>query len=150
MALEALGVATNVVGLVDFGLSVCGKLWKYYESWKDAEEDMKKMYASIELLAKTLAVLKDALHQTSLCSDSGLMRCIEESVSRCVEGVARLDKKLDKIRGASPTGGTWTKSMDQNLRRALYPFKESTLAKLKEVCTESQGHLQLALSVLQM
>ncbi|KAI4273327.1 MAG: hypothetical protein L6R38_006371 [Xanthoria sp. 2 TBL-2021] len=148
MALEALGVAANVAGLIELGLSVCHGLWEYYRSWKDAESDVKKMYAEIESLTKTFAVLKSTLGRP--CLDKGIIQRIEEIVGMCEDGIICLHKKLQKIRDTSPTAGRLGTKFKTHLQRALYPFKESTVVKLKEISRELQDHLVLALTILQV
>ena len=146
MALEALGIASNIAGLIDLGFSVCHGLWLYYGAWKDAEQDMRKMYTSIESLTKTFAVLKDAMSRP--CFDVRTIKRIEECVAMCEDGINCLHKKLKKIRTTSPMGSSW--KLKAHLQRALYPFKESTLMKLREVTSELQDQLSLALNVLQV
>ncbi|KAL8998031.1 MAG: hypothetical protein Q9188_006185 [Gyalolechia gomerana] len=148
MALEALGIAANVAGLVELGLSVCHGLWEYYGSWKDAESDVKKMYAAIESLTKTFAILRDTLGRP--CLDGRIVRRIEEIVGLCEDGIICLHRKLQKIRDTSPTGSRSGTKFKAHLQRALYPFRESTLVKLKEISIELQDHLLLALNILQV
>ena len=146
MALEALGISSNIAGLINLGFSVCHGLWLYYEAWKDAEQDMRKMYSSIESLTKTFAILKDVVGRP--CFDARIIKRIEECVAMCEDGINCLHKKLSKIRTTSPTGSNW--KLKVHLQRALYPFKESTLMKLKEVSSDLQDQLCLALNILQV
>lgn len=149
MALEALGIAANVAGLIDLGFTVCHDIWTYYEGWKDAESDMRKMYNSIETLTKSFALLKEILRRPHL--NARVVERVEESVGMCKDGIECLYKKLKKIQAApQATGSKWKTKARAHLQRALYPFKESTLVKLKEISNEMQGHLQLALEILQM
>ncbi|KAL8981130.1 MAG: hypothetical protein Q9205_003989 [Flavoplaca limonia] len=148
MALEALGVAANVAGLIELGLSVCDGLWKYYRSWKDADDDVRKMFAEIESLSKTFAILQTTLARPSL--DPDLVHRINEIVATCEEGILSLNKKLQKIRDTSAKTSKMSTKFKAQIQRALYPFKESTLVKLKEISRELQDHLILALNILQV
>ena len=148
MALEALGVAANVAGLIELGLSVCDGLWKYYRSWKDADDDVRKMLAEIESLSKTFAILQTTLARPSL--DPDLVHRMNEIVASCKEGILTLHKKLQKIRDTSARTSKTSTKFKAHIQRALYPFKESTLVKLKEISRELQHHLILALNVLQV
>ena len=149
MALEAVGAASSAAGLVSLGLTVCHGLLKYYESWKDAENDMKKMYESIQTLTNTFATIRIILINPSL--KLGCVDGVEESIKMCEDGIGCLYRKLDKIHKATQNKGAgWDVRMRQKLQRALYPFKESTLVKLKEISNGLIENLQLALDVLQL
>jgi len=149
MALEGVGVASNIAGLINLGLSVSYGIWKYYGTWRDAESDVKIMYNSIETLTKSFAILKDTLSKP--CYDARLVGRVEDCIGSCEEGIGNLDKKLKKIQVTpQKAGGKWTSKTKAHLQRALYPFKESTLVKLKEISSELQDHLQLALTILQV
>jgi len=149
MALEAVGVASNVAGLVNLGFSVCYGIWTYYGTWKDAESDMRKMYNSIEMLTKSFAILRETLGRP--CFDARVVRRAEESIGMCEDGIESLHKKLKKIQiTPQKLGNNWNSKAKARLQRALYPFKESTLVKLKEISSELQDHLELALSILQV
>ncbi|KAL8793816.1 MAG: hypothetical protein Q9195_003646 [Heterodermia aff. obscurata] len=149
MALEAFGTASNAAGLVSLGLTVCHGLLKYYDSWKEAESDMKKMYTSIETLARIFTALKSTLSSPYLKLD--LVHRVEANIAACEDGIGCLDKKLKKI-NMTPCNksGNWDAKMKFKLQRALYPFKESTLVKLKEVSNGMLDNLRLALQVLQV
>ena len=149
MALETLGIASNVAGLVSLGLTVCHGLLKYYESWKEAESDMKKMYNSVETLTRTFTALKGTLN--SPCLNVDLVHRVEVSIMACEDGIKCLHKKLKKINMVTHNkSGIWDAKMRLKLQRALYPFKESTLAKLKEVSNGLLDNLRLALEVLHL
>lgn len=147
MALEVLGTAANVAGLIDLGFSVCREIWTYYGAWKDAESDTRKMHNSIETLTKSFAILKETLSQPNL--NARFVQRVEESIGMCEDGIGCLHKKLKKIQAAPKESKRYAKARG-HLQRALYPFRESTLVKLREVSNELQSHLQLALEILQV
>lgn len=74
---------------------------------------------------------------------------VEESVRSAERNLQSLRKKLDKISLVPLETGWKAKGMAQ-FRRTLFPFKESTLAKLKELGIELRQDLKLALEVLQI
>ena len=146
MALEALGVASNVAGLIDLGFSVCHGLWTYYNTLRDMEQDVKRMFNSVESLTKTFAVLKNTLNRPGF--DASVVQRIEECVGMCEGGILCLHKKLKKIQTSPQAGSKWHNKVKAHVQRSLYPFKESTLVKLREVGNELQDHLRLALVFL--
>lgn len=145
--MEALGISSAAAGLVSLGLTVCQGLLDYYHSYKDAENQVAQMYASIEALTETFRLLESAIEPKVF--SRGSVQKIEQSISSAERGLQSLRKKLDKIRLIPLQSGWKAKGMAQ-LRRTVFPFKESTLAKLKELGIELRQDLSLALEVLQI
>ena len=146
--MEGFAVASSAAGLVSLGLTVCQGLLKFYESWKGAEDDVKRMYNSVEQLAKTFISLRRSIRQSQFSRD--VVARVEESILMCENGLLTLKKKLSKINSASQANGGWSHRLRSQFQRALYPFKESTIVKLKEICSDLQSNLVLALETLQM
>ena len=149
--MEALGLSSGAAGLVSLGISVCQGLLDYYRSWKDAEDQVAHMYTSIEALTQTFRLLRSAIESaidTKVLSLDRVQR-VEESIRSAEKGLQSLRKKLDKIRLVPLEPGWKAKGM-AHFRRTVFPFKESTLAKLKELGIELRQDLTLALEVLQI
>ncbi|KAI9847491.1 MAG: hypothetical protein M1837_002392 [Sclerophora amabilis] len=140
-------VVGSTVGIVSLGIQVCDGLLKYYASWKDYESDIATTYGSIEGLQKTFALLYGEISNRSL--DPNSVARVEESITACEGGIGVLQKKLEKVRGyGNPTG--FREKARAHAQRASYPFKESTLVKLKEIVQELRSNLILALNTLQL
>ena len=146
--MEAFAAASNAAGLVSLGMSLCQELLKYYESWRAAEEDVKRMYVSIETLTKTFICLRRSIQQSQ--QDSEILARVEESIAMCEGGIANLHRRVSKIKIAAQPNEGRSLRLNARLQRTLYPFRESTIVKLKEICTGLQGDLALALHTLQM
>lgn len=106
------------------------------------------MYSSVEQLTKTFIYLRRSIqhHQFSRV----VIVRVEESIQMCENGLRTLQRKLSKINGASQAHSGWSHKLRSQFQRALYPFKESTIVKLKEICSDLQGNLALALDTLQI
>lgn len=146
--MEAFAIASSTAGLVSLGLTVCQGVLKFYESWKGAEDDVKRMYSSVEQLTKTFICLKLSLQQNQLSRD--VVERVEESIRICESGLKALQKKIAKINKSLQANRGLSQMLRSQFHRALYPFKESTIAKLKEICSDLQANLGLALETLQM
>lgn len=146
--MEGVAVASSAAGLVSLGLTLCQELLKFYGSWKGAEEDVKRMYSSVEQLTKTLIYLRRSIQQSQFSRD--VVARVEESIRMCKSGLMALQKKLVKITNALQANRGWSHKLRSQFERALYPFKESTIVKLKEICSDLQGNLALALETLHM
>lgn len=145
--MEPFGLVSAAAGLLSLGISVCEGLLTYYRSWKDADATMTAMYEAIEALVKTFVVLKRTVSGSILTSD--VVVRVEESIISCEIGLSLLDKKLKKIQ-LNSKNDDWKERSWARLQRTLYPFKESTLVKLKEKCYELRDNLNIALVTLQM
>ena len=143
--MEALGLSSGAAGLISLGLTVCQGLLDYYRSWKDAEDQVTQMYISIEALTETFKLLESALEPKVFSHDS--VQRVEESIKSAKRSLQSLRKKLDKIRLVPVQTGWKAKGMAQ-FRRTLFPFKESTLAKLKELGVELRQDLMLAVEII--
>lgn len=143
--MEPVGFASGVAGLLSLGITVCQGLLSYYNSWKDADENVARTLDSIGRLAKTLALLRSAIRQRR--SDGDMLRHVEDCIGSTEKSIRSLEKKLNKVKFVS-SQGEWQGRAKAGMRKALFPFKESTLAKLREICSELRDDLALALSGL--
>lgn len=145
--MEGLGAASGAAGLLSLGITVCQSLLDYYDSWKHAEESVAKTYASIEELSKTLKLLAIAVEHKEFNGE--IVNQIQHSIESAKESLLNLERKLNKVR-VTALQNAWKDKAKAQFRRTLYPFKESTLAKLRELSSETRDNLSLALSLLQI
>ena len=143
--MDALGMSSGAAGLISLGIKVCQGLLDYYNSWKDAESRVLEMYASIEALIKTLILLQGALRH-ELFDRNAVMR-VEECIQSLGKGLQSLQKKSHKVQPFSEQDD-WKARAKAQFRRTLFPFKESTLVKLKELSNEMRDDLTVALELL--
>lgn len=144
---EALGIASGVAGIVSLGIEVCQGLLEYYNSWKDAESEVMTTYNSMQDLTKILLIVKSTLNNQGLTSK--IIVKTHDSIALCEGGIANLSKKLQKIQVISLRDTVGERLLSQ-ARRALYPFKKSTLIKLQEIVGDLQDRLHLTLTTLDM
>ena len=143
---DVFSVAGSIVGVISLGLIVCQGLLQYYTAWKDSQKDVGAMYSSLEGLAKTFQSLETTIQDRRFTKE--IVNRATESLASCSAGLENLEKKSAKVK---------TTQVDDlearirvQVRRALYPFKESTLMKLRETVSDLQDNLSLAISTLQM
>ena len=133
------------VGLISLGLQVCQGLVKYYESWKDCPRDVAATLESLSGLEKTFDVLHSAIKNPALSPD--IVSLVKQRIYSCQDGVTKLQKRLDKF--GKPPDGSHSK-ISNVIQRSLYPFKESTLAKMREIVRDLTDNLDLALGASQL
>ena len=145
--MEALGTASAVAGILSLGIEVCQGLLKYYNSYRGAATDVARMYDSVESLNTTISILKRTLNRGSIAPD--VEKDVVKSIKLCESGFKKLENKLKKVK-ILVSGDGWQEKAKNQLKRAAYPFRESTLVKLREIVNEQRDQLGLAMSVLQL
>ena len=142
-----MDVAGSAVGIASLGIQVCQGLLSYYDAWRGYDSDVSSAYDSIDDLSRTLASLKASLNSDELDEEkkSRVKRCLH----LCEESLAKLSQKFQKLRKYGQQSGFREKAWTE-LQRAWYPFRASTLAKLREIVADVLERLKLAVQVLQL
>ncbi|KAI9879865.1 MAG: hypothetical protein M1830_006717 [Pleopsidium flavum] len=143
---DPISVAGTAVGVISLGLTVCQGLLQYYSSWKEAQKDVAAMFSSLEGLTRTLQMIELTIQDRKF--DRKIVERVTESIASCDTGVKSLDKKLTKVKALKVDG--LEARLRAQVRRALYPFKESTLMKLRETISDLRDNLSLAINILQI
>jgi hypothetical protein len=141
-----LGAAASVVGFISLSMQLAQGILQYYGSWKDQDSEIASMYASVDGLRRTLAVLCQVFQQHDPPGMS-----IEE---RVVESVKRVNIEMKKLedelkKKECPKPGVQA-TLRRHVRRALYPFKEESLKKIQKAVSEARFDLDSVLQVLDM
>ena len=149
---DPLSITASAAGVISLGLTVSKGLIDYYESYKASDATVTTMFSQVEALASTLAILNNVLDRRFAQLDPTILRNAEQSIENCRGGLLQLEKKLAKVQGSSQqeTSVALRQQLGKQIRRATFPFKESTLVKLREVAMELRSDLGLVLTVLQM
>jgi hypothetical protein len=140
-----LGVVSGVAGLISLGITLCKGVLAYYDAFKGSDDAIDKMCLSMEHVGKTLLVISSTLTRGNF--DRATIIMVETSVRSCTQSLDALAKKLEKIRSVRDDG-TWKARLKNAKRQTLYPFKESTLVKMREVCDDLKDNLTLAVGAL--
>ena len=145
---DAFGVAGSAVGVISLGIQVCQGLLKYYESWKGCHQDIENTSKSIASLTETLELVSRVVGNRK-----GQGEPVEQQISsivvRCLTGIEALSKELEGFE-KYPESADIRSKIKSHMRRLYYPFKESTLAKLRDSVQDVRDDLVPALAVLQM
>jgi hypothetical protein len=146
---EAFGVAGNVISIVSLGIQITQGLLKYYGSWKDQDNDISNMCASLDSLSETLKILSKTIQPPARFDDT-TKDSVEKNVNRIDGAVGKLKGELGKIQDTESIQSGVRSTMRRHVRRALYPFREETLGKIHRFVSEARQNLDLALLVLQV
>jgi hypothetical protein len=122
---------------------------QYYRSWKDQDNDISDVCASLDSLQRTLTILSKTI-QPPARFDMGIKDSVEKNVN-CINGaLEKLTDELRKVQGTELLKSGARSAMRRHVRRALYPFREETLSNIQRVVSEARSNLDLALQVLQV
>lgn len=139
-------IAGSAVGIISLGIQVCSGIVRYYEFWKDSRKDVATMCQSVESLGKTLEILLVTLNNEDLSETAA--KNVSSSIAACKVGIDELNSKLAKVH--TFLGTSFQARFLEEGRRLIYPFRASTLHKLREIVSDIRANLELALSVLQL
>jgi hypothetical protein len=142
-----MDVAGSAIGIASLGIQVCQGLLAYYDSWKGYNSDITTAYNCVSDLCKTFKLLEETVDRQSL--DPARSERVEQCLGSCVSSLEKLKKKLQKLQTHLTPSGLRQKTWSE-LQRLYYPFKESTLAKIREIVTDLREHLSLAVQVLHL
>ncbi|KAL2073548.1 hypothetical protein VTL71DRAFT_10874 [Oculimacula yallundae] len=137
-------MAEAAIGIISLGIQVCQGLLKYYDSCKDSRKDVAAMCASVESLSNTLATLEKVI-----IGNSESARNAQQSIVACRLSIELLSKKLSKVQMV-PEPDKLSARIHSHGRLLAYPFRESTLVKLKEILSDIRSNLSLAVDATQV
>lgn len=143
---DPFSIASSAVGMVSLGLTACQGLLNYYVSWKGSYKDVAATCASLEALSKIFELIEVTVKDRKF--SQAIVERVIKSIDLCQTGVHKLNNKLAKVK-KTPVKGIEAKIRSQ-LRRTLYPFKQSTLLKLRETVFDLRDNLTLAIHTLQV
>ena len=140
---DPLSITASCVGILSFGLSVTHSVLEFYQTVRSSRRDVQSLCESVEAIHRILDTVRKTIERHGVQDNAA---AVFDHIKACRAGLDRLTKKLDKIRqGMSQKG---LRSVASTLQ---YPFRESTIAKLKEIVTmDLMNNLSMAITVLNL
>jgi hypothetical protein len=140
-------VAGSAVGIASLGIQVCQGLLSYYHDWRSYHDDIISACDKVGSLERTLTLLRESLNQPSL--DAKRKARVQASLLSCDSTIQALGKRCTKLQASAQPSGLREKAAAVT-KRALYPFKASTLAKVSETVNDLLDQLSLAVQALHL
>ncbi|KAJ5003126.1 Ankyrin repeat and KH domain-containing protein 1 [Colletotrichum sp. SAR 10_66] len=145
---DPFSIASGVVGIVSLGLEVVKSLYEYCSTLKDQNSDIARIRDSLLRLHGLLDNLRRQLDARRFRSDDiNILACIEGRILECKECVEELKKVADKFNHSQNDG--FRAALKAKVRRATYPFQQSTLQKLERNVDRIFQHVLFSLQLLQ-
>ncbi|BDD62495.1 hypothetical protein MAP00_007463 [Monascus purpureus] len=144
-----LSIASGIVGLLSLGIQVTQSLISFYSAYKDQDGDLAKITQNFEDLQGIFQSLESAVQDRQSQGDMDeVLKEVDKAMQGCHEIIEELQKECQKLH--TDLGLSLKGHIQVAGRRAAYPFRKSTLQKLKEDVSEICESLSLALNVLQL
>ena len=99
--------------------------------WKDQDQDVADMCVSAESLLGTLTILSKTV-QPPAKFDRSATENVEKHVERIKPAMNKLCDELGQAQGPGLQKHGTRALMRRHIRRALYPFRELTLLKIRQ------------------
>lgn len=147
---DPFSLSSSAVGIIAVGLTVCNGVTQYYNSYKRAPEAVKAIETHVANLTRVLNLLRSVIYSRQHEFSPNTWEQVEEYILACGEGVRKLEKKLMKCKATEAQETNGLTNIKSASKRLLYPFRESTLAKFREIVSELMDPLSLALDALQI
>ena len=135
----------SAIGVASFGIEVCKGLLKYYNDWKDYDDDIREAYRGVDDLNKTFQLLESKL--PDLFGTMFVARA-KACLTTCQGKLEELKARLEKLHIENPKG--FRQKIQAGGLRALYPFRKSTLAELKAIVQSLMHQLGHAVQLIIM
>ena len=139
---DPVSISGTVVGVISLGMTVCSGIIEYYCTWKDREQECDSLQGVLGGLTKTLALIKQKIIGSTF--DHETVENVTKAIIDSSGPIRELERRLKKLK--DPTSNKFA----AGFRNTLYPFRATTLQKLKNNIVELRDSLSLAVQCLQI
>lgn len=147
---EPFSLSSSAVGIIAMGLTVCNGITQYYNSYKLAPASVRAIDTHVANLTQVLNLLRSVIDSNQHKYPRNTWDQVEEYILSCDLGVQELKRKLMKCKSTEADDTNGLIKIKNAGKRLIYPFRESTLAKIREIVSELMDPLSLALDALQI
>lgn len=146
---EPFSLSSGAVGIIAVGLTVCNAITQYYNSYKHAPQAAEAIIIHVANLTRVLNLLR-SVSSNQREFPRKIWDQVEGYISSCESGVRNLERKVMKCKATKADDNNGLINIKNAGKRLIYPFRESTLAKFREIVSELIDPLSLALDALQI
>jgi hypothetical protein len=140
-------IAGSAVGIISLGMQTCHNLLAYYDDWKGRDAEIGETYDRISDLEKSLTLLGSQLGDKQV-SEAPAHR-VWECLSCLEKDMNRLSQKLGKLQKYPQPQG-FRQRLWSDMQRLHYPFRVSTLNKLRKTVDDAQRDLHLTVQLFEI
>ncbi|MCJ1270793.1 hypothetical protein MMC22_010690 [Lobaria immixta] len=147
---EPFSVSSGAIGIIAVALQVSNGIIQYYNSYKRAPKAIDAIKTHVTNLTRVLDLLRSVIHSNPHKFSRNTWDQVEDYILSCELGVQKLEKKLMKCKTTEAQDTNGLTNIKSAGKRLIYPFRESTIAKFREMVSELIDPLSLALDALQI
>ncbi|KAF2234794.1 hypothetical protein EV356DRAFT_501383 [Viridothelium virens] len=137
----------TAVAVVSLGIQCCQGIVGYYRSFREQDKVVSRTTACVDNLHGILVALRGMINPPGPQLNNNVLALVIKSIASCEGPVNDLKAELDKF-GTNTPQATPKNKAHELVMKALYPFKESTLTKLREIVQDVRGNLSLAIETV--
>ncbi|KAK8067259.1 hypothetical protein PG997_014006 [Apiospora hydei] len=144
MAVESVGLAASVAGLLSLGLQVTGGLVAYLDALKSRGEELASVKRQNDSLAAALSAIKAAF--SSSLRNQHHIPAVMRSIQACEGELQAAEELLASL--ANCDTRTWRQRMKTKTKKLTYSFDRSKIQQINQRLHHANGVLQLTLTGL--
>lgn len=147
--MDALSVASNLIGIADVAGKVLSRLYKLNEIWSSAPQEVVRLTNTVHAVQQLLSSLRDPLAAGALVPPGQPSNHLLADLSVAEETLKQMDSILERVDGHPTVLPTTTATAADLLRsaKARWAMHRDTIRGLQE---ELHGHLQRVCTRLQL
>ncbi|KAM0724322.1 hypothetical protein Q7P37_000204 [Cladosporium fusiforme] len=136
------------VGTISLVYEVSKDLYTYYRAVKECDTDIEELRTKLLSLQQISSHLIKTLKRDGMKAED--QSSVDSTIIECAKATGELKCTLDNIKRDTAEPQSALDKLKSAGRKAVYPFKNSTIAGLTEHVKTCQDALQYAISVLQL
>lgn len=137
---DPISITGTAVGVLSFGLQVCGEIVSYCQAWRGFDEDIQNFARKADGLRTPLEVLRRLLGNSE-STDVTSSKDIEEKLQQIERVIKRLKESTDRF---TKRGSGDAAAIRAQFKKATYPFRRNGLHDM----SSDLDHLQLSLHTI--
>ncbi|KAI6458300.1 hypothetical protein MCOR04_008184 [Pyricularia oryzae] len=141
---DPMSVVGLVVGVISFGLDLCGGISTYLDRLNARPDDIQRAKASVSTMRVLLAKID------SIASGLPDKRIIDPSVLECESRIKDLGRIVTELTGEETGGSSLRFRVKEKSKKLMYPFRREALQQLESSLATVNSSLQTALMVFNL
>jgi len=144
MAVESVGLAASIAGLLSLGLQITSGIATYLDALENREEELQSARRQNDALVGALAAIKRAGSQFQ--GQHNHVSGIAQSIQACETELLAVESLLAKLTNCDTA--TWRQRLKSKKQKLRYAFDRSKVQQVTQRLHNANGILQITLTGL--
>ncbi|KAF2176158.1 hypothetical protein K469DRAFT_608033 [Zopfia rhizophila CBS 207.26] len=145
---DPISVAGTAVGITSLGIQTCQGIIRYYEQFKNFDDEISATIQRVKRLNGILHALEPMVRHLEL-DNNAISEQVRLSLSECKEGLRNLERFAKRC-GDTALPATGEDRVRLMKKRLLFPFRRDTLQDLHVTLDRLQDNLNSIIQALQL